>query len=64
MALCTIWLIAFEDLRLRLTLTLCGSEALPLAKPPAASGDPALEAEGIEPARLVVRNDFNAAVVQ
>jgi len=65
MALRTIWLIAFEDLRLRLTLTLWGSETLPLEKPPAASGDPALgEAEGIEPARLVVRNDFDAAVVQ
>jgi hypothetical protein len=50
MALRTIWLIAFEDLRLRLTLTLWGSETLPLEKPPAASGDPALgEAEGIEP---------------
>ena len=43
---------------------LCGSETLPPEKPPAASGGPALEAEGIEPARLVVRNDFNAAVVQ
>ena len=64
MALRTIWLIAFEDLRLRLTLTLWGSETLPLEEPPAVSGDPALEAEGIEPARLVGQNDFNVAVVQ
>jgi hypothetical protein len=64
MVLRTIWLIAIEDLRLRLTLTLCGSATLSLEKPPDASGDPALEAEGIEPARLGVRNDFNAAVVQ
>ena len=42
----------------------CGSETLPLEEPPAVSGDPALEAEGIEPARLVGQNDFNVAVVQ